>query len=271
MNELLKDLRWRLNDIRDMLMTKGIRSGTRIYGCDEWSTPTVNLQRAIEKIDDALSVAPPPAVAPSADESPGFNTPNALLNDLLEETFWMGKGSNNHDSAMAWAQALERFLESTQPSAAGAMGAEREHLRAEQSASVMPQIGPLLDAWEGIDNDTKGLIREQAPDLSRLLGLIGRAMDGGAALAAREEAPAAPAQQASILWQLVPIRPTPEMVKAGMKRMFDEKRYSAPWEDVIELMFTDMAKAAPKEPNATDWGIDPPALARAIEKEKGNG
>lgn len=51
--ELLKDLRWRINDVRDMLMSSfGDR---RIYGCDEWSTPVVNLQRAIDKIDRAAT------------------------------------------------------------------------------------------------------------------------------------------------------------------------------------------------------------------------
>ncbi|WP_418122301.1 hypothetical protein [Variovorax sp. 160MFSha2.1] len=41
--------------------------------------------------------------------------------------------------------------------------------------------------------------------------------------------------------------PTKEMISAGMKRMFDEKRYMAPWDDVIALVFTDMLAAAPKE------------------------
>jgi hypothetical protein len=53
---LLKDLRWRLDDIRSMLMTEG-RDGSSIYGCDEWSTPTVNLQLAIDKIDKATGAA----------------------------------------------------------------------------------------------------------------------------------------------------------------------------------------------------------------------
>jgi len=59
---------------------------------------------------------------------------------------------------------------------------ERTHLRAQQAATVMPQIGPLLDAWEGIDNDTKGTIREEAPELAKWLGSINRAMEGDAAL-----------------------------------------------------------------------------------------
>lgn len=58
--KLLKDLRWRLDDIRDMLMKEGF-NGQRIYGCDEWSTPTVNLATAIGVIDKAL-VSPPVAV-----------------------------------------------------------------------------------------------------------------------------------------------------------------------------------------------------------------
>lgn len=52
--KLLKDLRWRLDDIRDMLMKEGF-NGDRIYGCDEWSTPTVNLATAIGVIDKALA------------------------------------------------------------------------------------------------------------------------------------------------------------------------------------------------------------------------
>lgn len=56
--------------------------------------------------------------------------------------------------------------------AARGMGAsEIERLRAEQAAGVMPQIGPLLDAWDGMDNDTKAA--------------IGRAMDGTAGVQVR--------------------------------------------------------------------------------------
>lgn len=64
-NKLLKDLRWRLDDIRDMLMKEGF-DGQRIYGCDEWSTPTVNLATAIGVIDKALA-SPPVAVQEEGD------------------------------------------------------------------------------------------------------------------------------------------------------------------------------------------------------------
>jgi hypothetical protein len=51
--ELLKDLRWRIADVRETLMSSW--GDRRIYGCDEWSTPVVNLQRAIDKIDRATA------------------------------------------------------------------------------------------------------------------------------------------------------------------------------------------------------------------------
>jgi len=53
--DLLKDLRWRIADVREMLMSSW--GDRRIYGCDEWSTPVVNLQRAIDKIDRAIAAA----------------------------------------------------------------------------------------------------------------------------------------------------------------------------------------------------------------------
>ncbi len=53
---LLKDLKWRMGDIREMLMSRGI-GDQRIYGCDEWSTPTVNLAKAIELIDAAMEAS----------------------------------------------------------------------------------------------------------------------------------------------------------------------------------------------------------------------
>lgn len=60
----------------------------------------------------------------------------------------------------------------------GVPAPEIDRLRAEQTAGVMLQIGPLLDAWDGMDNDTKAVLREDAPDLSRALIAISRAMDG---------------------------------------------------------------------------------------------
>ena len=39
-----------LDSIRDRLMTRGIVSGERLYGCDEWSEPVVRLQKVIEAL-----------------------------------------------------------------------------------------------------------------------------------------------------------------------------------------------------------------------------
>ena len=52
---MLDDLLWRLTDIRDDLMSRGL--GGRLYNCDEWSTPTVNLAYAIKVIEKFKSNA----------------------------------------------------------------------------------------------------------------------------------------------------------------------------------------------------------------------
>lgn len=52
-SDLLDDLLWRLKDIREDLMSTGL--GGRLYNCDEWSTPTVNLASAIRVIENFQS------------------------------------------------------------------------------------------------------------------------------------------------------------------------------------------------------------------------
>lgn len=37
------------------------------------------------------------------------------------------------------------------------MATEIQRLRKEQAKAVMPLIGPLLDEWEGLPNDIRGL------------------------------------------------------------------------------------------------------------------
>jgi hypothetical protein len=53
-------------------------------------------------------------------------------------------------------------------------GTELDLLRREQAAAVMPLIGPLLDAWDGMPND------EKDPDstLFRVMEKIAAAMEG---------------------------------------------------------------------------------------------
>ena len=50
LNVGLADVLWRLRDIREMLMHSGF-SGQSTYGCDEWSTPIVNLNSAIKRVE----------------------------------------------------------------------------------------------------------------------------------------------------------------------------------------------------------------------------
>ena len=48
--------------------------------------------------------------------------------------------------------------------------------RAVQSRQVMPLIGPLLDAWDDLDNDTKGVLKESSPLLCQYLAKLDDAM-----------------------------------------------------------------------------------------------
>ena len=48
--------------------------------------------------------------------------------------------------------------------------------RAVQSRQVMPLIGPLLDAWDDLDNDTKGVLKESSPLLCKYLDKLDDAM-----------------------------------------------------------------------------------------------
>lgn len=54
---------------------------------------------------------------------------------------------------------------------------ERNGLRVAQFKAVMLLIGPLLDAWEGVPNDLKSLIEEQAVSLHQYLEKIACAME----------------------------------------------------------------------------------------------
>jgi hypothetical protein len=56
---------------------------------------------------------------------------------------------------------------------------KREHQagRIVQAKKVMPLIGPLLDAWDAISNDTKGIV-EYESDIGEIIGKINAAMEG---------------------------------------------------------------------------------------------
>lgn len=57
---------------------------------------------------------------------------------------------------------------------------EREQLRQQQAVAVMPLIGPLLDALDGLANDTRGALEDEAPSLFDALAAIQRAMGSDA-------------------------------------------------------------------------------------------
>jgi len=54
---------------------------------------------------------------------------------------------------------------------------EVQDLREEQTKRVMPLIGGLLDAWDGLSNDFKETMIEEAPSLVAYLDDINRAME----------------------------------------------------------------------------------------------
>jgi hypothetical protein len=53
---------------------------------------------------------------------------------------------------------------------------ERARLRAEQAAAVMPLIGPMLDAFDGMPGDFRSDLTEEAPGLYRHIKAISAAM-----------------------------------------------------------------------------------------------
>jgi hypothetical protein len=59
------------------------------------------------------------------------------------------------------------------------ISAERENLRSKQTRAVMPLVGPLLDAWEGLPNDLRSSIQDESVDLCEAIDAIRDAMEGG--------------------------------------------------------------------------------------------
>ena len=57
------------------------------------------------------------------------------------------------------------------------MASEVEKLRAKQAKKVMPLIGPLLDAWEMLDNGTRSDLELDAPSLCSALDKISAAIE----------------------------------------------------------------------------------------------
>lgn len=55
--EIAKDILWRLEDIKEMLMSRGV-GGERIYGCDEWSAPIQNIDTMTALIKKVFELEP---------------------------------------------------------------------------------------------------------------------------------------------------------------------------------------------------------------------
>jgi hypothetical protein len=107
-SDLMDDLLWRLKDIREDLMSTGL--GGRLYNCDEWSTPTVNLAsaiRVIEKLKEELAtenhrlrIALPPLPkkeilkAPERREIRGYTA--AQMMDYANAAVAATREQNNH-------------------------------------------------------------------------------------------------------------------------------------------------------------------------------
>ncbi|MDQ0571524.1 hypothetical protein QFZ42_003358 [Variovorax paradoxus] len=120
--------------------------------------------------------------APAEPEHQGqqFTTAYPLLNDLLQETWWMARGPNNMDTGMAWYESLTAFLDSIAPAetppAAGAAQASEAPLQAIDAILFQCDRGNvglpwLIDALRGIKDRAAGAVqtlnRADAVNLAR--------------------------------------------------------------------------------------------------------
>jgi hypothetical protein len=60
----------------------------------------------------------------------------------------------------------------------GVIEKELERLRARQAKRVMRRMGPLLDEYDGLPNDVRGWIKQQAPGFIREMNKLQRAVEG---------------------------------------------------------------------------------------------
>ncbi len=50
LSAFLKDIHWRIEDTREQLLTKRMNDES-LYGIDEWSSPAINLQKVLDKLE----------------------------------------------------------------------------------------------------------------------------------------------------------------------------------------------------------------------------
>lgn len=127
---LLKDLRWRIDDVRDMLMSRGF-GDERIYGCDEWSTPTVNLQTAINVIDKAIAAT---------------DVPVGIASNFPEDSQIIAAFEGIERSVASIPEGVEGYLEDLSE----AIDATRVVVQAIRNRTAL-SAAPQSDAWISVD------------------------------------------------------------------------------------------------------------------------
>jgi len=144
------------------------------------------LQSAADVLRELTATGPAP-VAPPNLSSPlagDCRTVGGFLSDVMTAAGLVEHGRQCKPLAerisVACSDLRARIFQGSAPVAPTD---EREVLRAEQAAAVMPQIGPLLDAFEGLNNDTLCLLRDEAPGLLNALRAINRSMEDCAPVA----------------------------------------------------------------------------------------
>jgi len=173
----------------------GKKSETWLQALDDVTTGTNALSRMRQSL-----AAPGAAIdAREQEASSRFTTKYPLLNDLLQETWWLGKGPNNMDTGLAWFASLERFLEwlASRPEAPAA------------SAPAAEVAQPVMDATT-LDVCTDPNNCKRCKTAMRHRGNLDHAgiPVGNSFGAAPSSAPAESG------WQWVPKEPTPEMCAA---------------------------------------------------------
>lgn len=89
--------------------------------------------------------------------------------------FWKGDADGATCGHVRAATATIKQLLAAD-SATASQPSEIALLRDAQTRAVMPLIGPLLDAWDGMANDEKSALEEAEPAFSEAMEAVGKAM-----------------------------------------------------------------------------------------------
>ena len=138
-----------------------IERAVKAYGnaraCSAMDTAT--LKAELMCLIEAALAAPGAAIDAGGQEAPSrFTTKYPLLNDLLQETWWLGKGPNNMDTGLAWFASLERFLEwlASHPEAPPASAPAAE-------VAQRPEVFSMTEAQVDAELQALGINPDEAP------------------------------------------------------------------------------------------------------------